>query len=129
MYFLFVPTLGICKCPDSEEFSKECLKAKTDSMVYYQIYKKIGGECDDGLYAEAASDATVGILGYKEGLIEVLKMCGKEKKFCDFVEKHIDGTVLKEDLERVIKNATTSCPVKENDRCSRIITMAKEALY
>ena len=92
-----------------------------------QLFKHYA-RCDEGEAAEGFSDA-VGRLLIKSWhrLPELEKLSQANPEFLKFVLRHIDGTLLPEDLARIEFKANHQCTRGQNTLCKKIVKEAKDA--
>lgn len=117
-------------CDERKE--KAALDAVGKLREWHDVYRafKEYGTCDDGAIGEGFSDAVVRLLATKPGAItEVWTLVKQDKRFRRFIVRHIDETTAREDLQKVIENATTTnCAKANRDFCSEVRKSAESAL-
>jgi hypothetical protein len=87
------------------------------------------GECFDGYWAEGISDTLVRKMGQDwRGFVKELGRQPADGKLFPLVLKSLNATLDPDDLQRVIKLARNSCPVKMSMQCNSIIDRVKKAL-
>lgn len=86
------------------------------------------GHCDDGAIAEGYSD-TVGRLlaGKWEHIGNLGKLVVSDKKFENFVLRHIDETLPTDTLKVIANKAENNCPADETALCRKILQNAQAA--
>lgn len=114
---------------------KPCVEAESivanldDWNKIYAAYNDYN-HCDDGAIAEGFSDSIVRMFSDRWGQLATFsKIASNNKKFFDFVVKHIDATVSKSDLETVIENSANKCPRKMHGVCRAINKKARKSLH
>ena len=86
----------------------------------YDSFKRYSA-CDDGAIAEGYSDAVVRMLADRRNQLSTLQtLVDRDKRFGEFVFKHIDATTDDHDLDRVVANADRHCPEGDGELCSTI---------
>ena len=84
--------------------------------------------CDDGEAAEGFSDAVGRLLIYSwHRLPELAKLSQTNPELLKFVIRHIDATLLPEDLARIEFKANHQCSKGQNALCKKIAKAAKDA--
>jgi hypothetical protein len=125
---------------DGRSQTKTCSAADTkalDTMFpgafdsWDKIYKnfKLYAQCDDGLYAEIFSEATVSLLAADANHIDKLNaLATKDKRFSKFIMLHIDATADQDDLLKIVDPKKFKCSVKAKKLCLQIRAEATAAL-
>jgi hypothetical protein len=91
----------------------------------YKSYR----QCDDGAVAEGYSESVARILAdHWNTLPRLANLAEKDAAFQEFVLKHVDVTVNKDDVERIKKNADTKCPTGLRRICHDLAGQADSAL-
>ena len=109
-------------CDDAmgERAENEVDYLKTWDQIY-DSFKRYSA-CDDGAIAEGYSDAVVRYARRPVGTS--FRLCrlsvDRDKRFGEFVFKHIDATTDDHDLDRVVANADRHCPEGDGELCSTI---------
>jgi hypothetical protein len=99
---------------------KEADKLKDWNSVYrsYQNF----GQCDQGSIAEQYSDSVSHLLAHDwKHLDELLRLAASDRKFQQFVSRHIDESMTEDEAERIIRNARTNCPAAARWLCKAIV--------
>ena len=112
-------------CTKSEAIQAEKeLDALSDWDHVYRSYRKFS-QCDDGDIAEGYSEAVGNLLGKNWGRLgRLLALTEADKGFQRFVIKHIDETLGDDTLQRISRNARSSCPASAHRLCSLIANAA-----
>lgn len=108
-------------CDDAmgERAENEVDYLKTWDQIY-DSFKRYSA-CDDGAIAEGYSDAVVRMLADRWNQLSTLQtLVDRDKRFGEFVFKHIDATTDDHDLDRVVANADRHCPEGDGELCSTI---------
>jgi hypothetical protein len=84
--------------------------------------------CDDGAIAEGYSD-TVGRLLERDWnhVAALAKIVAADKRFENFVLRHIDETLPTDTLDSIASNAEKSCPKDHSAFCRKILQSARFA--
>ncbi len=124
--FLSVGTHVRAECSKEDAIQAEAKAAQLkDWNEVYSSYKKYS-HCDDGAIAEGYSESISQLLAKKWDQLESLeKTIKKDKKFKDFVIKHIDQTIAEDARVDILSNTTNRCPSKSKDLCKKILAAAK----
>lgn len=93
----------------------------------YSSYNRFK-HCDDGAIAEGYSDSVVRLLAFNWNQIEKLIQLSSDKDFFVFVLRHIDSTVDKSVIQKIISNSNQHCPESATVICSVIEEAARKAL-
>jgi len=94
----------------------------------YRSYRKFR-YCDDGAIAEGYSESVARILVDRwSTLPRLAELAAKDAAFRAFVIRHVDATLNTDDLERVEKKTTTSCPPNLRETCKALAIKAEHAL-
>lgn len=126
VWFLSVGAIARAECSKEEAMQAEATASQLkDWNEVYDSYRKYS-HCDDGAIAEGYSESISQLLATKWDLLNSFeKVAKKDKKFKDFVIKHIDQTMDEEARVKILDNATKHCPSKSNILCKRISGAAK----
>ncbi len=118
-------------CPPVDAAQKVCAKeeayqaeGETDNLktwdIAYGFYKRFA-HCDDGAIAEGFSDAVGRLLADDWKHFERLReLCSSDKRFKNFVLKHIDMTISVDVLQKIINNTRLRCPDSAKELCKAI---------
>jgi hypothetical protein len=113
---------------------KEAIQAENSvSMLddwdgIYKTFKKFR-HCDDGAIAEGFSEVVVRMFADRwSDMRAFVQLASSDKDFCVFVRRHIDATVARHDIEKIIKNCNNLCPESALSTCTMIEQVAREAL-
>ena len=93
----------------------------------YSSYNRFK-HCDDGAIAEGYSDSVVRLLAFNWNQIEKLIQLSSDKEFFAFVIHHIDSTVGKSEIQKIITNSNQHCPESATTLCLVIEEAARKAL-
>jgi hypothetical protein len=116
-----------CTLDEADRADKD-LDLLNDWDQLYRSYKNFA-HCDDGYIAE----------GYSEGVSKLLAngwtqfgrlfaLTNTDKRFRQFVLKHIDATLSGDDLLKIADNARSRCPARARNLCRSINETAAAAL-
>ena len=94
----------------------------------YRSFKKYAA-CDDGAVGEGYSESVAQLLwkDWKD-FGEFEKLASSDKKFQDFVLRHIDPTLTPDELHGIEGNARTRCNAQGKSLCKEIQNQAEDAL-
>jgi len=107
----------------------ETVAARASSWNQLQEHFSRFAACDDGAIAEGFSDSATRLLADDWARIgDYDRLVANMPMFEAFVMKHIDESVPKERLRRIIRLATTACPNGLESRCRAIAERAQEAV-
>ena len=85
--------------------------------------------CDDGGIAEGISEDVGRILADRWSTLPEFAQLGRQDaRFKKFVIRHIDATLIDDDLKQIQKNAITKCPPWLQDICGELGKEANTAL-
>jgi hypothetical protein len=103
------------------------VRLKNWNAVYRSF--KTFQNCDDGGIAEVYSDAIGTLLddGWKE-FDEAYRLTLADGSFQQFVLRHIDTTLLDDQLQAIAENARARCPAGKSPFCNLIEASAVDAL-
>lgn len=117
------------KCSSQEA---EAADALVDELVSWKKIDRMVKEfkhCDDGSIAEGNSEAVARLLVDKWATLHELPVLIKSNPALQtFVLRHIDSTLDTEDLEKMRKLSSTSCPANMLQLCKDIGSSAGQAL-
>jgi len=97
-----------------------------DWDAVFKAYRRYG-HCDDAAIAEGYSETVGRLLAHhwdKAGRLGILVR--QDVGFRQFVLHHIDDTVPQKYLERIEKNAESSCPKGQGRLCHEILKRVRE---
>ena len=116
------------RCTKEDSIAAASIHFYIESWAGMQELYKHYAHCDDGEAAEGFSDA-VGRLLIKSWrrLPELAKLSQANPGFLKFVLRHIDSTLLPEDLARIEFKANHQCTRSQNTLCKKIAKEAKDA--
>ena len=125
--FCIVCSINAASGNDKKCTSDEAYRAETEAdrlntwEVLYQSYKRFS-HCDDGAIAEGYSDSIGRLLAddWKD-ISSLVKLCRSDSNFEKFVARHLDETISIDTWEKIISNATNSCPDKARSVCRLIL--------
>lgn len=108
-------------CTDAEETQAE--KAVDSLKTWDQVYRsyKKFAQCDDGAVAEGYSDAVGKLLANDWAHFpRFVRLANADKRFGQFVVRHVDESLPGETLEKISKNARSECPANAKRLCALI---------
>lgn len=115
------------KCTTAEAQAAE---SSVDSLASWQsIYASYRqyGHCDDGSIAEGFTDKIVHLLATRwDSLSQAQQLIASDPKFRVFVLRHINGSALTTELNRVATSARNQCPRSAALLCKQIAGAASE---
>jgi hypothetical protein len=117
-------------CTSNEEMDKadnaaSAIQNWEDVHSFYGNYR----QCDGGYIAEGISATIVGLLANNWKTIhQLMHLSVSDRAFNSWMINHIDTTTNDRDLEKVVRNATDSCPESEKAFCRQIENAAQVAL-
>ncbi len=125
--FLSVSTYVQAECSKDDAMQAEAKAAQLkDWNDVYESYKRYS-HCDDGAIAEGSSESVSQLLGKKwDQLSNLEKIIKKDKKFKDFVIKHVDQTIADDVRVEILNNTSKHCPSKSTALCRKISSAAKK---
>ena len=86
-------------------------------------------QCDDGAVAEGYSESIARILVETwPSLPRFSRLSASDSTFRRFVLRHIDSTLVQEDLKKIAENAKAKCPKDIGRTCADIARQAEVAL-
>src|SRR5437868_8769919 len=125
MTSLFAQDASAKKCTQAEAARAE---KEADSLKDWdQVYRsyKLFSHCDDGGIAEGYSDSLTKLLADEwKGFNRLLALTNRNRKFRDFVLKHIDESVPGNRLAKIANNARSECPAQGKSLCGLIAKAA-----
>ncbi len=94
----------------------------------HRLFKKFGA-CDDGAIGEAFSGDVAQLLSKQWTHLDRLsRLTTGDKKFEQFVLRHIDATLDENDLLAIFDHAKSHCPAGQQRICGLIRARAQESL-
>jgi hypothetical protein len=122
-------TLGKKICAPEEARQAE---AETDHLrdwgSVHRSYERFS-HCDDGSIAEGYSDAVAKLLAdHWDQFSRFVQLVSSDKRFAPFVVKHIDETIPREVLLKILKNAHSRCPAGRKGLCEQIAHAASKKM-
>ena len=97
------------------EAEVDSLRSWDDLYKSFKLYK----QCDDGAIGEGYSESVARILADHWSTISRLETLGaKDPAFRRFILKHVDGTIASDDIVKIKKNASVSCPKNLQKFCT-----------
>ncbi len=112
---------GLAKQADSEIAALKTWEEIYESFRNYSA-------CDEGVIAEGYSNAVVRMLADRWMQLSGFQtLASRDSGFREFVFRHIDATVDRDDLTEVITNASDHCPRRYKTLCDRIRRRAASA--
>lgn len=113
------PSFGDCPPEQAMEAEKSAAVLKDWDSVY-KAFKKFA-KCDDGAIAEGFSESVSQLLAnHWESLGELERLVRTDRKFGEFVVKHVDQTIDADAAAKIHENVEKRCPVKSRTFCKRI---------
>jgi hypothetical protein len=89
-------------------------------LALYRSFRSYA-HCDDGAIGEGYSESVTLLLADRWKSFPVLaKLVADDPEFEKFVLRHINGTVPKERIAKIVLNAKHSCPKAHKALCERI---------
>lgn len=83
-------------------------------------------QCDDGAIGEGYSESvTLLLANHWPTLPSLAQLVAHDDPFLQFVVRHIDATVPRERLAKIVANARGHCPKGEHALCERIAKAAE----
>jgi len=121
---VFTPaTASVMHCTQKEAKRAEIeSSALPNWSALYEAYRNYA-HCDDGAVWEGYSESVVRLL--VRNFSECEKLCeltNVDNYFEQFVIRHIDDTVPREYLDKIMLNVSTNCPSKAKHLCYMIKT-------
>lgn len=100
-----------------------------DWKAVYRSFKRYA-HCDDGAIGEGYSDS-VGGLRAREWirLDELRRLTSSDKRFEQFVLRHVDETIPADELKLIVDNARFRCPAKAERLCRLIEARARQVRF
>jgi hypothetical protein len=96
------------------EVDAEMPRSWDDLYKSYTLYRR----CDDGAIGEGYSESVARILvDHWKTLPRLAQLASKDADFRRFVLKHVDETLVMEDIQRIKANAENRCPIGLRDLC------------
>ena len=128
IFFFSTSVFATERCTKEDSIAASSIHSYIESWAGMQELYKHYARCDDGAAAEGFSDA-VGRLFIKSWprLPELAKLSQANPEFLKFVLRHIDATLLPEDLARIEFKANHQCTRGQNALCRIIAKEAKDA--
>ncbi|WP_143109243.1 hypothetical protein [Dyella sp. OK004] len=112
------PAIAACNSQMAKKAEEQASTLKTWSALH-QSFKRYAA-CDDGAIAEGYSNSVATLLADWSDVVSLNRMVTKDKKFGDFVIKHIDWLMTPSQLESIDSQAGKSCPTEATALCGRI---------
>ena len=117
-------------CTDTEAKKAEDeaigLRSWDDLYKSFKLYK----QCDDGAIGEGYSESVARILVNRWNTLSRLETLGtKDAAFRRFVLKHVDGTIASDNVVKINKNVTLSCPKNLQKLCSDLKMQIDQSGY
>ncbi len=114
------------ECSKDEAMQAEATAAQLKSWnEVYGSYKKYS-HCDDGAIAEGYSESMSQMFAnHWDQFGDFEKLIKTDKKFENFVIKHIDQTIAKENAVKIAENARKHCAKKSKQLCKKIESASK----
>ncbi len=119
-------TTGWAECTKDEAIQAETAAATLRSWnEIHSAFKKFS-HCDDGAIAEGYSESVSQMLAnHWDQLSSLEKQIKTDQKFEDFIIRHINQTIAKENAIKIVENAHKRCPKRSKKLCKKIETAAK----
>lgn len=110
-----------CTDEEAKRADNETDALKTWNSVY-SFYKQFS-QCDDGGVAEGVSEAVAKLLANQwDSVGELVKLGSKDKRFEDFVVRHVDKTIdWDHDAPKIHENARLHCPDNSRHLCKALV--------
>ena len=125
LFFGFLsPAMAACSSQTARKAEEQASTLKTWNALY-QSFKHYAA-CDDGAIAEGYSNSVAALLSEWDDIGSLNKLVIKDKKFGDFVIKHVDWLMTPSQLEAIDSHANKSCPTEVSGLCVRIRERVKE---
>ena len=122
--FAQVPAKRVCTRQEADQADTQIDSLKDWDHVY-RWYQKFS-QCDDGSAAEGYSDAVSKLLADDwSHFNRLLALTKTDKRFQQFVLKHIDGIISPSVLHKIASNAETRCPKGGESLCGLIVRTAR----
>jgi hypothetical protein len=125
-------TVALSAWPSFAECSPEqAMEAETTASVLkdwdsvYKAFKKYA-KCDDGAIAEGFSESISQLLANQwDSLGNLERLIKSDRKFGDFVVRHVDQTISADTALKIHENIEKRCPPKSRAFCKRIDPSSK----
>jgi acyl-CoA-binding protein len=113
---------------------EEEIKALTEASTLqewaeiYRSYKQFA-HCDDGAISEGYSDSVARLLyDHWESIDQLSRIASRDRAFERFVLAHIDQLLERTQAEKVLRNATSSCPPTAKRLCGSLAAKTRYLL-
>jgi hypothetical protein len=105
-------------CTQKEAMQAEDEAARLpDWPAVYRSFTRFA-QCDQGAIGEGYSDSIVRLLTQQWDQVAALqRLTARDKRFEQFVLRHIDALMTREDLRLIAENAQSRCPSKAKRLC------------
>lgn len=126
----FMPVVFADSRVCSKEEAQEAESVAATATSWRQLYQqyKLYAHCDDGAIAEGFSEAVTRLLsGRWRDIRELKAILEDDRRFREFVFRHIDETVPADRLDSIARNAAKRCPRNMKSLCSDIASAAASA--
>lgn len=127
---LVTPALcwGAQSCSKEEAIAAESVAPFIESWSGLQRPFKQYGHCDDGSIGEGISETVARLITSSGPKLQELQRLSKtDPKFRAFVVRHVDATLLLEQLSAIERQMTRSCPSGGKALCNEIAASARKA--
>ena len=119
---------GSCNIRQDDLVSKQLSRAKS-LIDIYKISMRFPGCLQGGATAEEASDDIVVRLSHRwNRSITELRTHHTDRFFIAFVLRHIDATTDSEDLQTIVHETISRCPIGAHSICGKVGAAAGSAL-
>lgn len=115
-------------CSPAQGEAADAMLDKLDDWAAVGHFFKAYRQCDDGYIAEGSSDAIARLLaGQWETLPKLHALIRQEPALRAFVLSHVNSTLDTDELERIKRNASESCPSDGASLCADLRQAADRA--
>jgi hypothetical protein len=121
IFFIATTQVEAAECTQLEGYAAERVTDYLNNWHNLYLAYSQFGHCDDGAVGEGFSAAISRLLVDQwPKLNELSAYAMNDRKFENFVIRHIDETVTTEDLLKINENAKSECPSSAVNLCNKI---------
>lgn len=115
-------------CSPARAEAADAMVDKLDDWAAVGRFFKAYRQCDDGYIAEGSSDAIAQLLARQwETLPKLQALIRQEPALRPFVLSHVNSTLDTDELDRIERNASESCPSGGASLCADLRQAAEQA--